>query len=108
MPKGSIQAVCFDVGGVIVRIRHSWRELCRAAGFDLREAAGRDDSARREFATAPLCPAMMQSNASATPPKVRVPLMVPLPPVATSAPPAPPVALMPPARGQHAVAYFVR
>ncbi|MCI0676861.1 MAG: HAD-IA family hydrolase [Phycisphaerales bacterium] len=31
-----IRLVCFDLGGVLVRICRSWSEACRAAGFELR------------------------------------------------------------------------
>ena len=34
--KTSIRLVCFDLGGVVVRICRSWPEGCRAAGIDLR------------------------------------------------------------------------
>src|SRR5438876_7603568 len=37
----TIRIVCFDVGGVLVRLRKSWTDVCRAAGFEIRgEAAG--------------------------------------------------------------------
>ncbi len=29
----SVRLVCFDLGGVLIRIRHSWQEACRAAGL---------------------------------------------------------------------------
>ena len=37
----SIKVVCFDAGGVLVRICRTWEEGCAAAGLDLRP---RDDS----------------------------------------------------------------
>lgn len=33
-----IRLVCFDLGGVLVRICRSWQEVCDAAGFDMRIA----------------------------------------------------------------------
>ena len=36
MIQSPIQLVCFDVGGVLLRICRSWREGCAAAGLDLR------------------------------------------------------------------------
>jgi putative hydrolase of the HAD superfamily len=36
-----VRLVCFDLGGVLVRIRTAWPELCRAAGLEVRgESAG--------------------------------------------------------------------
>jgi FMN phosphatase YigB (HAD superfamily) len=36
-----VRLVCFDLGGVLVRVRTAWPELCRAAGFEVRgESAG--------------------------------------------------------------------
>jgi glucose-1-phosphatase len=43
MPEHSIRLVCFDLGGVLVRICRSWEEGCQAAGLDLREGF-RDES----------------------------------------------------------------
>jgi putative hydrolase of the HAD superfamily len=38
---GPIDLVCFDLGGVLVRIRTDWVEQCRALGLDVRgDAAG--------------------------------------------------------------------
>jgi glucose-1-phosphatase len=37
-----IRLVCFDLGGVLVRICHGWREACAAAGLDVRSRAGLD------------------------------------------------------------------
>lgn len=34
--NGSIRLICFDLGGVIVRICRTWKEACLAAGLDLR------------------------------------------------------------------------
>jgi putative hydrolase of the HAD superfamily len=34
--KNGIRLVCFDLGGVVVRICRSWAEGCRAAGLDVR------------------------------------------------------------------------
>jgi len=43
--------VCFDLGGVIVRICRSWEEGCRAAGVPWRErpASPEEESARRDL-----------------------------------------------------------
>jgi HAD superfamily hydrolase (TIGR01509 family) len=39
--NGEVKLVCFDLGGVLVRICRSWDEGCRAAGLDVRgEFAG--------------------------------------------------------------------
>jgi len=48
----AIELVCFDLGGVLVRICRTWGEACRRAGTDVRgDAAGdRADAARRELA----------------------------------------------------------
>jgi len=35
-PDDRVQLVCFDLGGVLLRICRSWSEGCRAAGLDLR------------------------------------------------------------------------
>jgi putative hydrolase of the HAD superfamily len=40
--KNGIRLVCFDLGGVLVRIRHEWREACAAAGLDVRSRNGLD------------------------------------------------------------------
>ena len=38
MPRSlRVQLVCFDLGGVLLRICRSWPEGCRAAGLDLRD-----------------------------------------------------------------------
>ena len=34
--RSSIRLVCFDLGGVLIRICRSWREGCQAAGIDIR------------------------------------------------------------------------
>jgi putative hydrolase of the HAD superfamily len=39
MPNNDIRLVCFDIGGVLVRICRSWPEGCAAAGLPLREGA---------------------------------------------------------------------
>ena len=36
MPTSPIQLVCFDLGGVLVRIARNWEDACRRAGVDLR------------------------------------------------------------------------
>ncbi len=47
----AIRLVCFDLGGVIVRICRSWEEGCRAAGLDVRELSLTDELrlARRDL-----------------------------------------------------------
>jgi glucose-1-phosphatase len=41
--NGRVQLVCFDLGGVLIRICRSWQEGCAAAGLDLRGGLdGRD------------------------------------------------------------------
>jgi FMN phosphatase YigB (HAD superfamily) len=37
-----IAIVCFDLGGVLVRLRNSWTEVCRAAGFEIRGSADQE------------------------------------------------------------------
>jgi putative hydrolase of the HAD superfamily len=46
-----IRLVCFDLGGVLVKICRSWSEGCRAAGLDVRgnSAGERAGNARREL-----------------------------------------------------------
>lgn len=39
VPARPIQLVCFDIGGVLVRICRSWEEGCHAAGLPLRDGA---------------------------------------------------------------------
>jgi glucose-1-phosphatase len=39
---GAVRLVCFDLGGVLVRIRHGWREACEAAGIEVRSRDGVD------------------------------------------------------------------
>ena len=34
-----LRLVCFDLGGVVVRIRRNWSECCRAVGLEIREDA---------------------------------------------------------------------
>ena len=55
MPPGSsIDLVCFDLGGVLVRIRTDWAERCRAIGLDVRGDAAGDlaERARRAVSEA--------------------------------------------------------
>ncbi len=40
----SIQLVCFDVGGVVVRICHTWAEGCAAAGITPRNLSLWDET----------------------------------------------------------------
>lgn len=42
MSDGSIKLVCFDLGGVLIRICRSWEEGCAAAGVDVREGFRND------------------------------------------------------------------
>src|SRR5882724_4920110 len=46
----TIRLVCFDLGGVLVRLRTSWADVCHAAGLDVRGGAdtGRVEQARHE------------------------------------------------------------
>lgn len=45
VPNGSsIQLVCFDLGGVLIRICRSWAEGCRAAGVPVRSDFASDPS----------------------------------------------------------------
>jgi putative hydrolase of the HAD superfamily len=46
-----IRIVCFDVGGVLIRLRKSWADVCRAAGFEVRgdSASERAEDARTEL-----------------------------------------------------------
>jgi glucose-1-phosphatase len=45
-----IELVCFDVGGVLVRICHTWTDACRNARIDVRgEPSEHADAARREL-----------------------------------------------------------
>ncbi len=50
---GSIKVVCFDLGGVVVRIARSWSEACEAAGVEVRSpetfSAPDMQSGRREL-----------------------------------------------------------
>lgn len=47
----AIELVCFDLGGVLVRICRTWEEACRRAGVDVRrsEAWERNRPARQEI-----------------------------------------------------------
>ncbi len=38
MPGTSVQLVCFDLGGVLVRIARNWEDACRRVGVDLPHA----------------------------------------------------------------------
>jgi len=40
--------VCFDLGGVVVRICRSWPEACRQAGIEVRDSARFDDAERKQ------------------------------------------------------------
>jgi HAD superfamily hydrolase (TIGR01509 family) len=40
--NGGIRIVCFDLGGVLIRLRKSWVDVCRAAGFEVRGDAASD------------------------------------------------------------------
>ena len=46
----SIRMVCFDAGGVLVRICRSWEEGCAAVGLDVRPRDDSDDARRRRRA----------------------------------------------------------
>jgi len=37
-----IRVICFDLGGVLIRLRKNWVDVCRAAGFDIRGDAASD------------------------------------------------------------------
>jgi FMN phosphatase YigB (HAD superfamily) len=39
MPQPSFSIVCFDLGGVLVRICRSWKEACERANIELRDPA---------------------------------------------------------------------
>jgi putative hydrolase of the HAD superfamily len=50
--SADIKLVCFDLGGVLIRICRSWEEGCRAAGIDVRGEIATDlasAKARREL-----------------------------------------------------------
>jgi FMN phosphatase YigB (HAD superfamily) len=49
-----VRLVCFDLGGVLVRIRTQWADLCRAANLDVRGESGGDvaERARRRLSDA--------------------------------------------------------
>src|SRR4029450_10908464 len=49
MKESPIRLVCFDLGGVVVRICRSWPEGCRAAGKDLRGEFPSGDSQLRAW-----------------------------------------------------------
>jgi FMN phosphatase YigB (HAD superfamily) len=47
MPRtGSIELVCFDLGGVLVRIRTAWADLCEAAELEVRGSSGEAEADR--------------------------------------------------------------
>jgi putative hydrolase of the HAD superfamily len=48
MDHGSIRLVCFDLGGVLVRICRSWAEGCAAAGLDVRDGNPQSESHDQE------------------------------------------------------------
>jgi HAD superfamily hydrolase (TIGR01509 family) len=52
-PISAIRMVCFDVGGVLIRLRKSWIDVCRAAGFEIRgdAASDRADDVRSQTMT---------------------------------------------------------
>lgn len=54
IPRGSIRLVCFDWGGVILRICRDWAEACAAAGLGVRPGAegGEHAPQRREIVRA--------------------------------------------------------
>lgn len=45
-----VRVVCFDWGGVIIRICRNWREGCRRAGLSIHEAAGSPEAIARRRA----------------------------------------------------------
>jgi FMN phosphatase YigB (HAD superfamily) len=49
-----IELVCFDIGGVLVRVCTAWSDVCRAARLDLRGDSAGDDAqrARRQLVDA--------------------------------------------------------
>lgn len=47
MSSSEIQLVCFDLGGVLVRICRSWTEACERIGLEVREGAGWEDNRPR-------------------------------------------------------------
>lgn len=47
MATGNVSVVCFDLGGVLVRICRSWNEAVGTAGLDLRQPHGVDEDAMR-------------------------------------------------------------
>jgi HAD superfamily hydrolase (TIGR01509 family) len=42
MKERAIRIVCFDLGGVVVRLPKTWVDVCRAAGFEIRGDAASD------------------------------------------------------------------
>ena len=46
-PATEISMVCFDAGGVLVRICRTWEEGCAAAGVELRERPGPPEASAR-------------------------------------------------------------
>ena len=49
MPHKTIRLVCFDLGGVIIRICRTWLEACRRAGLPVRD--GIEGVLQREIET---------------------------------------------------------
>src|SRR5262245_31226550 len=49
----AIRMVCFDVGGVLIRLRRNWVDVVRAAGLDIRgdAASDRAEDARGQMMT---------------------------------------------------------
>lgn len=43
-PRGPIELVCFDLGGVLIRVRESWEETLRLAGVAGAEVVARADA----------------------------------------------------------------
>jgi putative hydrolase of the HAD superfamily len=56
----AIELVCFDLGGVLVRINTVWSDLCRAARLDVRGESGgaRAEHARRQISEAQMLGAL--------------------------------------------------
>jgi putative hydrolase of the HAD superfamily len=51
--RSEIRTVCFDIGGVLIRLRKSWNDVCRAAGLEIRgdSASDRAEDARSHAMT---------------------------------------------------------
>lgn len=50
MNNGEIRLVCFDLGGVIVRICRSWAQACNVLGYEVHEAVAHPDRIRQRRA----------------------------------------------------------